>query len=112
MRNDRGVSSGTSFEASHTTFAVTILSLLAAVSVTGCHEPASPRAGAPFRAVAAEPCTAEPLAPFDCSQEGGAGAATLDFSGVVPGAEGADEFCRLPFEVKGLSGAVHRLAFQ
>jgi hypothetical protein len=93
-------------------FAIGILLVMTVAWVTGCNEPASPRAGAALRAVAAQPCTAEPLAPFDCAQEGGQAVGTLHFSGVVTGTEGTDEFGRLHFEVKEPSGAVHRLAFQ
>ena len=86
--------------------------MLAVFFVTGCNEPASPRGAVAIKTVAAEPCAAEPLAAFDCAQEGGSASGALHFSGVVTAAEPADEFGRQRFNVREASGTEHRLAFQ
>ena len=85
---------------------------VAVFAAAGCNEPASPRGAVARKTAATEPCAAEPLAPFDCAQDGGSDAGSVHFSGVVSATEAADEFGRQHFSVREASGLVHRLVFQ
>src|SRR5258706_4496208 len=78
----------------------------------GCNEPASPRQQAQPRSSAAEPCSAEPLAPFDCAPEGALSETSQRFSGTLTAIEAPDDMGRRFFVVRDPAGAVHRLALQ
>jgi len=84
----------------------------AVLAIPGCNEPASPRAQLQGRSVAADRCTAQPLAPFDCAEIGGTFQTSLRFSGTVAAIEAPDEFGRWHIGVREPSGAEHRLAYQ
>jgi hypothetical protein len=88
------------------------LMLAAAIAGSGCNQPASPRGPAVSTAASADVCQAEPLAPFDCSIEGGMPGTLMRFSGQVTGIEAADAFGRVHFVVREASGAERRLTFQ
>jgi len=88
------------------------LVLAAAIAGTGCNQPSSPRGQAGTTTAGAEGCQAEPLAPFDCSIEGGMPGTQAHFSGKVTDIEPADGFGRLHYLVQEAAGSEHRLAFQ
>ena len=112
MEDHRRTRKQTSVATRLTMYALAIPLSLAVFAATGCNEPASPRGAVSRKAVATEPCAAEPLAPFDCAQDGGSAAGSVHFSGVVSATEAADEFGRQHFSVREASGLVHRLVFQ
>jgi hypothetical protein len=82
------------------------------LAVPGCNEPASPRGQIRAKSSAAEPCAAEPLAPFDCAEEGGASQPSIRFSGQVASIAAPDEFGRWRYVVREASGTEHRLLVQ
>jgi hypothetical protein len=82
------------------------------LAVPGCNEPASPRGQFRAKSLAAEPCAAEPLAPFDCAPEGGTSQVSIHFSAQVASIAVPDEFGRRLYVVREASGMEHRLAVQ
>src|SRR6266850_2728838 len=108
MSNERRLagwrSSGSA--ARHPSLAVACgLILAVAIAGAGCNQPSSPRGQAGTTAAGAEGCQAEPLAPFDCSIEGGMPGTQARFSGKVTDIEPADGFGRLHYVVQEAAGS-------
>lgn len=78
----------------------------------GCNEPASPRPQQTTRPSAAEPCSAEPQAPFDCAVEGAPSDPSLHVTGQVTAIEAPDDMGRRHIAVSERTGTVYRLAVQ
>lgn len=94
-------------------FALVLAALVMLVlAVPGCNEPASPRGQIQAKSSAAEPCAAEPLAPFDCAQEGALSQTSIHFSAQVVSIAAPDELGRWFYFLREASGMEHRLVVQ